>query len=94
MSLAGNLKFTLRTLGRNPALAISAILAGLGIGATSAMFSITDGILLHPLPFPKSNRLVNVWDTAAAQYSAHGGGAAASVRDCHSSSTGPTNSCN
>ncbi len=68
MSLAGNLKFTLRILRRNPALAISAILAtGLGIGATSAMFSITDGILLHPLPFPKSDRLVNVWETAAAR---------------------------
>jgi hypothetical protein len=30
------------------------------------MFSITDGILLRPLPFPKSDRLVNVWETAAA----------------------------
>jgi putative ABC transport system permease protein len=68
MSLAGNLRFTLRILRRNPALAISAILAtGLGIGATSAMFSIADGILLHPLPFPKSDRLVNVWETAAAR---------------------------
>ncbi|HEY1497480.1 MAG TPA: ABC transporter permease [Candidatus Solibacter sp.] len=68
MGLAGNLKFTVRILRRNPALAISAILAtGLGIGATSAMFSITDGILLHPLPFPKSDRLVNVWETAAAR---------------------------
>jgi putative ABC transport system permease protein len=68
MSLAGNLKFTLRMLRRNPALAISAILAtGLGIGATSAMFSITDGILLHPLPFPKSDQLVNVWEAAPSR---------------------------
>src|SRR5260370_42243877 len=68
MSLAGNLKFTVRILRRNPALAISAILAtGLGIGATSAMFSLTDGILLHPLPFPKSDRLANVCETAAAR---------------------------
>src|SRR2546421_12342251 len=68
MSLAGNLKFTLRLLRRNPALAISAILAtGLGIGATSAMFSITDGILLHPLGFPKSDQLVNVWESAPAR---------------------------
>jgi putative ABC transport system permease protein len=68
MSLAGNLKFTLRLLRRNPALAASAVLAtGLGIGATSAMFSITDGILLHPLPFPKSDQLVNIWETATAR---------------------------
>ncbi len=68
MNLAGNLKFTLRMLRRNPALAASAILAtGLGIGATSAMFSITDGVLLHPLPFPKSDQLMNVWETAAAR---------------------------
>src|SRR3954452_21724510 len=65
MSLARNLTFTARMLRRNPALAASAILAtGLGIGATSAMFSITDGILLHPLPFPKSDLLVNVWEPA------------------------------
>jgi putative ABC transport system permease protein len=65
MSLLQNLRFTLRMLRKNPALALSAILAtGLGIGATSAMFSVTDGILLHPLPFPQSDRLVNVWESA------------------------------
>ena len=65
MSLLQNLKFTVRMLRKNPAVAASAILAtALGIGATSAMFSITDGILLHPLPFPQSDRLVNVWESA------------------------------
>ncbi|MCU1235330.1 MAG: hypothetical protein JWP63_3297 [Candidatus Solibacter sp.] len=43
------------------------IATGLGVGATCAMFSITDGILLHPLPFPKSDRLVNVWETATSR---------------------------
>jgi hypothetical protein len=43
-------------------LALSAILAtAFGIGA---MFSVTDGILLHPLPFPRSDRLVSVWESA------------------------------
>jgi putative ABC transport system permease protein len=32
----------------------------LGIGASSAMFSVVDGVLLRPLPFPRSDRLVNV----------------------------------
>src|SRR3954451_18565970 len=68
MSLLQNLSFTARMLRKNPALALSAILAtALGIGATSAMFSVTDGILLHPLPFPRSDRLVNVWETAPAR---------------------------
>ena len=65
MKVLRDLKFTTRMLRKNPALALSAILAtGLGIGATSAMFSVTDGILLHPLPFPQSDRLVNVWESA------------------------------
>ena len=68
MSLSQDLKFTVRMLRRNPALAASAILAtALGIGAASAMFSVTDGILLHPLPFPRSDRLVNVWESAPSR---------------------------
>ncbi|HEY2015284.1 MAG TPA: ABC transporter permease [Bryobacteraceae bacterium] len=59
-----NIKFTLRTLRKNPVFAVSAILAmGLGIGASSAIFSVIDGVLLRPLPFPGSDRLVNLWET-------------------------------
>ena len=65
MNPAQNLKFAARLLRRNPALAGSAILVtALGIGATSAMFSVADGILLRPLPFPRAERLVNVWESA------------------------------
>ena len=75
MSLLQDLKFTVRMLRTNPALALSAILAtGLGIGATSAMFSVTDGILLHPLPFPQSERLVNVWESAPTREPSTPGG--------------------
>jgi predicted permease len=60
--LAQNLKFGLRMVRRSPIVSVSAILAaGLGIGATSAMFSIIDGVLLRPLPFPAPQQLVNVW---------------------------------
>ena len=31
------------------------------------MFSVTDGILLHPLPFPQSDRLINIWESAPAR---------------------------
>jgi putative ABC transport system permease protein len=65
MNLAQNLKFAVRILRRNPALAASAILiTALGIGATAAMFSAADGILLRPLPFPRADLLVNVWESA------------------------------
>jgi putative ABC transport system permease protein len=59
-----DIAFTLRMLRKSPVFALSAILAaGLGIGATSAIFSIVDGVLLRPLPFPRSDRLVNVWES-------------------------------
>ncbi|HKA00269.1 MAG TPA: ABC transporter permease [Candidatus Solibacter sp.] len=65
MHLGQNLKFAARMLRRNPALAASAILVtALGIGATAAMFSAADGILLRPLPFPHAEALVNVWESA------------------------------
>jgi putative ABC transport system permease protein len=35
----------------------------LGIGAATAMFSVVDGILLQPLPYPDSERIVSVWET-------------------------------
>lgn len=59
-----NVKFTLRLLRKSPAVALSAILAAaLGIGAASAMFSVADGVLLRPLPFPRAEQLVNVWES-------------------------------
>jgi predicted permease len=68
MPLAQNLKFAFRMARRSPAVALSAILAaGLGIGATSAMFSIIDGVLLRPLPFPAPQQLVNVWESVPAR---------------------------
>jgi putative ABC transport system permease protein len=59
-----NLRYALRTFRRKPVFAASAIIAiALGIGATTAMFSVIDGVLLRPLPLPHSERLVNVWES-------------------------------
>jgi hypothetical protein len=50
-------------LRKNPAFALSVVLAlGLGIGANTAVFSVVDGVLPQPLPFPQSGRLMNVWE--------------------------------
>ncbi len=50
-----------RALLRRPAFALMAILTlALGIGATTAVFSVVDTVLLRPLPFPESERLITV----------------------------------
>lgn len=50
-----------RGLRRNPGFAAAAVATlGLGIGATTAIFSVVDGVLLEPLPYPGSERLVRI----------------------------------
>ncbi len=61
--LVQDLRYALRAHGRAPAFAITAIvLVGLGIGATTAAFSLADFVLVRPLPFPDADRLVKVWE--------------------------------
>ena len=59
-----DLRYGARLLGRNPAFAVAAILTlTLGIGVTTAIFSVVDAVLLRPVPFPDADRLVMVWET-------------------------------
>ena len=63
-----DLRYTARTLGRSPGFAVTAMLVtALGIGATTATFSITDHVLIRPLPFSDSERLVKLWESDAEQ---------------------------
>jgi putative ABC transport system permease protein len=54
-------RFALRTLRRNPVLSATAIITlALGIGANTAIFSAVNAVILRPLPFPQSDRLVMI----------------------------------
>ena len=56
-------RYIFRQLRRSPGFSVTAILMlALGIGATTAIFSIVEGVLLHPLPFPDPDRLVTLGD--------------------------------
>ena len=57
--LLQDLKYALRSLFRQPSFALTAILTlALGIGATTAIFSVVNAVILRPLPFEESDRVV------------------------------------
>lgn len=61
--LRQDLRYASRTLGRTPAFAATAVaIVSLGVGATTAAFSVMDFALIRPLPFPDPERLVKVYE--------------------------------
>jgi putative ABC transport system permease protein len=57
-------RYALRVLYRQPAFALSSIITlALAIGANTAIFSVIHAVLLHPLPFKDSSRLVTLWQS-------------------------------
>src|SRR2546421_8561457 len=64
-SLNSQLKHVLRRLGRAPMFtAITLITLSAGVGGNTVVFSVLEGVLLKPLPYPKPDELIGVWHTA------------------------------
>ncbi len=62
-SLVQDLRFALRQVRKSPAFsAIAAVTLALGIGATTAIFSVVSQVILKPLPYPRADRIVQVWE--------------------------------
>jgi predicted permease len=65
-SAVQDLRHSLRILRRAPGTAVIAVLTlALGIGATTAVFSVVYSVVLQPLPFPEPERLVQLWESRA-----------------------------
>ena len=64
MSWVQELRFTMRALARRPGFSLPALLIlSVGIGAGTAIFSVVNGVLLRPLPYPQPDRLLSVHQT-------------------------------
>jgi predicted permease len=82
------LRIAMKSLSRSPALfATAVLLLALGIGATTALFSVVQGVLLAPLPYHQPERLVRIWSELAARNVAYFPESPTNLEDLHGQAT-------
>jgi hypothetical protein len=66
-NLVKDIRYGVRTLLKQPGFTLVAIITlALGIAANTAIFSVVDGMLLRPLPYPQSEQFVMAWENHQA----------------------------
>src|SRR5881296_2461534 len=87
LAILGDLRFAVKSLQRSPGFTLIAIITlGLGIGANTSMFSILDGYMLRPAPYPDRDRLDRIY--RAIPQNARGGFSPADYLDLKSEMDG------